>query len=133
MTEATGRNLTGTWNGLYSYQRGMEPVGFVADLVDVSSWLGGGVRETAPGRDGRLATFHAEVSGRRSGGQVVFVKTYDGTGGRIHSVDYDGTLSQDGTEIEGTWRIARQAAGRFLMIRPEGRALAVARETFARV
>ena len=48
--------------------------------------------------------------------------TYDGSGGRTHTIRYDGTLSEDGGEIEGRWIIQANWAGRFLMIR-SGRAV----------
>jgi hypothetical protein len=42
--------------------------------------------------------------------KVTWTKTYDGTGGYDHSVEYSGTLSKDGKSIEGTW-VIKQAGG----------------------
>ncbi|MGV4858653.1 hypothetical protein ACSW3B_19050, partial [Acetobacter senegalensis] len=54
------------------------------------------------------------------GSLVMFVKLYEG-GNRQHSVQYEGTVNEDGTEISGTWSIPGNWSGQFLMIR-EGQA-----------
>jgi hypothetical protein len=69
----------------------------------------------------------ALVEGTRSGNDITFMKTYDGTSDLKHSVMYVGQLSGDGLEIEGLWRIhsdGQDYSGRFLMIRNHGTAQA---------
>ncbi len=115
--EDNGASLTGLWQGLFSYPRLLEPGSFVAILIESGGCFTGTTHEPAPPRSGIAGLLYATIEGRRSGGSVAFVKTYDGTGGRKHSVTYDGRLNGDGTEIEGRWRISRSWSGKFLMLR----------------
>lgn len=126
-------NLTGVWHGLYSYEAFREPVYFVATLIDGGSFVCGTTHESEVGRRGAPLTLFAQVEGNRGGGDVVFTKTYDGSGGWDHSVAYVGRLGPDGAEIEGRWSIGRQAAGRFLMIRDSGVTESAVREAFEKV
>lgn len=124
-------NLTGIWQGLYSYPRLLEPVSFVATLIETERWVTGSTHE--PHRNSG-ATLCATLLGRRSGSAVQFVKTYDeGQGGYGADVHYEGSVSADASEIEGRWVIRADWSGRFLMIRGTGDAQALARKKFARV
>ena len=124
-------NLTGIWQGLYSYPRALEPVSFVATLIETASWLSGSTHE-AHRKTG--ATILATLLGTRADDTVDFVKTYEPTSsGYKKGVHYEGTLSADGTEIEGRWIIPGNWSGRFLMIRGAREAESVARKKFARV
>ncbi|CAN5321626.1 hypothetical protein BH11PSE2_BH11PSE2_01060 [soil metagenome] len=121
-------NLTGVWQGLYTYPWGDEE-GFVATLIHTGGTISGSTHE----KDGLgMATspvLYALVEGHCEAEMVTFRKTYDGTGGWTHSVFYDGALSSDGAEIEGRWHIPGDSDGRFLMIRQTGRDEAVTRKT----
>ncbi|MCC6887624.1 MAG: hypothetical protein IT536_03735 [Hyphomicrobiales bacterium] len=127
------RNLTGVWNGLYSYSSGLS-VSFVATLIESGSALSGATHEpnvlgTNPG-----ATLTALLSGARRNGAVSFIKTYDDSGPRpYHPVSYDGALNADATEIEGRWRIGDGTTGRFLMVRAQANTAAVKRSKRAKV
>lgn len=112
-------SLTGVWNGQYDYPFGYEPVGFMATLIEAGASFSGGVTESAPGEGGVMAELFAVIAGQRVAQQVTFTKTYDGSNGWEHVVEYDGTLSADGNEIEGEWRVPGAMQGRFMMIRPE--------------
>jgi hypothetical protein len=61
------------------------------------------------------------------------VKTYDGSGGWSHAVRYAGVLTDDHSEIEGTWTLPGGWSGRFLMVRSTGRSVEVARKAFERL
>jgi hypothetical protein len=108
--------LTGLWHGQFSYPNTQAPEFFTANLLESGDFLGGSIQETAA--NGRHAgmTFYATVRGRRDGRVVSFLKIYE-TSPRTHRVRYDGTLSEDGTEIEGVWRVPGSWSGPFLMIR----------------
>jgi hypothetical protein len=123
-------NLTGVWQGLYSYSRILPPVGFVATLIETASWVSGSIHE--PHRK-TGETLCATLLGRRDGSSVGFVKSYEKTDGYKHEVHYEGTVSTDGTEIDGRWFIRADWSGRFLMIRSRPRAEEVARKRFAEV
>jgi hypothetical protein len=128
------QNLTGIWHGLYSYPYGRRaPVSFVATLIEAGSTVSGTTHERC-GMGGRPnETLYATLLGRRQGSAVVFLKTYDGGNPHYGRVSYEGTLSADGTEIEGRWTVPGNWSGKFLMIRSAAKAEAVARTVFARV
>jgi hypothetical protein len=134
MNEPAGpKNLTGVWNGLYSYSSGLS-VSFVATLIDGGVALSGATHEpnvlgTGPGR-----TLTALLSGGRNDSAITFVKTYDeASTSYYYPVSYEGVLNGDATEIEGRWRIGDGTSGKFLMIRSEGKAVAVEKKKRAKV
>jgi hypothetical protein len=115
--DAQAQNLTGVWNGLYSYADGRS-VTFVATLIDSGSTISGSTHEPCVGGDCPTATLFATLMGSRSGSAVTFRKTYDATDPRWGTVNYEGRLNADATEIEGRWTIPGVWSGKFLMIRP---------------
>lgn len=137
MTKA--RSLTGVWNGMYTYttEPDMPESHFTAVLLDTGGSLSGTIHETMNYGDGVGVDANAHIDGRSDYGAVDFVKTYDGTGGVVHSVVYTGTVTSDFEEIEGEWQIATSwevYAGRFLMIRasrPAAEAQAVMEEAMS--
>jgi hypothetical protein len=116
--DAQTQNLTGVWNGLYSYPDGRS-VTFVATLIDSGSTLSGSTHEPCIGGDCPSATLFATLMGSRSGSAVTFRKTYEADSPRYGTVNYEGTLNADATEIEGRWMIPGVWSGKFLMIRPQ--------------
>ncbi|MCY1648810.1 hypothetical protein OVA11_17625 [Caulobacter sp. SL161] len=126
-------NLTGIWQGLYSYPHALAPVAFTATLLD-SGWLSGSIHEIAVGEDYVPVQVFATILGRHEGGAVQFTKTYDGSKADwSHAVHYAGALSEDATEIQGQWSIPGVWSGKFLMIRPGGPRATVLREAFETV
>jgi hypothetical protein len=117
MSAADAQNLTGVWQGLYTYPDG-ESVSFVATLIDSGGALSGSTHEPCARAISSIGTLYATLIGSRGGGAVEFRKTYDGELSRYHTVDYAGTLNADATEIEGRWVIRGVWSGKFLMIRP---------------
>jgi hypothetical protein len=122
MSEPAPENLSGLWHGQYSYPAGPPPVPFVATLLDADGALSGSVTEKSilPPRIGEA--LFATVRGLRDGASVSFVKSYETDDERYQLVTYDGRLSGDFTEIEGTWRTGPWH-GKFLMIRGAGAAV----------
>lgn len=112
------KDLTGIWQGLYSYGGVGHEVGFTATLLE----SGGSVYGTTHEYDPRLAASNldASVTGSRTGQRVSFTKTYEVEGEDFSPISYEGVVSPDGTEVEGTWslRTAAPLSGRFLMSRP---------------
>lgn len=133
VTEDQKDTLTGVWHGLYSYPAYQQPVFFVATLIASGPSFSGTTHEAAIGQTGAPLTLFANLSGSQAGTSVEFLKTYDGTGGWTHSVNYAGELNADLSEIEGTWTIASQWSGRFLMIRSKGISEEVVRRAYERV
>ena len=88
-------DLSGVWLGTY-WQR-QQPVRFEMTLVQGDNTLSGRVLD-----DYYLG--EASLAGKVSGRSVNFTKTYL-TSSR-HSVDYTGTISEDGKRMQGKWRIS---------------------------
>ena len=116
-SDSSAKSLTGVWQGTYTYSSGLKPEPFIATLIEAGHSLSGSTHEPGAHRDGRPVTLYASLVGARSGSFASFTKTYDGTGGWDHSIEYSGTVNGDATEIEGEWTFPGQWAGRFLMVR----------------
>lgn len=122
-------DLTGVWHGQFTYPGGLPPNAFVATLMETGGRIGGGVHETGDQGPALGKPLLSSVAGTRTGASVSFVKIYVVTAayvvssGYVSPVRYEGALSPDGDEIEGTWTIPGAWSGRFLMIRsraPDG-------------
>ena len=98
--------LAGRWSGAYTYRDGRPSVPFMLTLSPSAGRFNG--RSNEPNTFGHAsaqtlgAVWTASLSGD---GRVAFRKTYDGSGGQTHAVDYAGQLSSDGRRISGTWRL----------------------------
>jgi hypothetical protein len=122
------RNLTGVWNGLYTYPNG-KSTSFVATLIENGGSVTGTTHE--PGLLGKTA--FATLTGSRLQSAVAFTKTYDRPGLFYRNpVVYEGTLNSEGTEIEGRWTIRRILSGKFLMVRSPRQEAKAERKAFAR-
>jgi hypothetical protein len=125
-------SLTGIWHGIYSYPIPRAPVSFVATLIETASMVSGTTHEPCAIGGSPNEILYAAVPGSRQHSTVAFVKTYDGANPRYGTVAYDGTLSPDGTEIEGRWIVPGNWSGKFLMIRSAGKTESVTRTVFER-
>lgn len=133
MTEGQGpQTLTGIWRGIYSYPIVHAPVSFVATLIETVSAVSGTTHELCAIGGSPNETLYATLLGSRQDRAISLVKTYDGANPRYGTVAYEGTLSLDGTEIEGRWIVPGNWSGKFLMIRSSGKTEAVARTAFER-
>lgn len=105
---------SGVWAGEYGYDGAGNMVPFQASFTAKGAGFTGGTIEPNTFGDPGVLFLTANVSGAAAaGGEVNFVKTYDGTGGQSHSVEYAGEYDSSGC-IEGIWRIGA-AAGPFKM------------------
>jgi len=133
MSNTADNNLTGIWQGLYHYPDASAPVSFTATLIESGAWLSGSTHEKAQDEWNDWCEVFATLLGKRAGQAVSFSKTYDSASGWSHAVAYEGVLSDDATEITGQWSIPGVWAGKFMMIRPEGRRASMLREAFERI
>lgn len=101
---AQSQDLARAWTGYYHYNDGRQPVPFRMTLQFDGSKFRGRVTEPATFGTG-ASMLSADVVGTITGDKVTFTKTYDGTGGQTHPVQYYGTLSADGRQISGGWLI----------------------------
>lgn len=125
------RNLTGVWNGLYSYRDG-HATPFVATLIESGGSLSGTTHEPSA-TGGAGAMLLASLAGDRSDSAVTFTKTYERPDALHRSaIRYEGALNGEGTEIEGRWIIMRFCSGRFLMVRSPGQEIKAERKAFAK-
>jgi hypothetical protein len=130
--ETNPLNLTGVWHGLYSYPIARAPVSFVATLIETVGAVSGTTHEPCAVGGSPNETLYATLVGSRQDSVVTFVKTYDGANPNYTTVAYEGTLSRDGTEIEGRWIVPGNWSGKFLMIRPAGKHEAISRKVSER-
>jgi hypothetical protein len=120
------KNLTGQWQGQYSYPIARTPTPFTASMVETGGVLGGSITERSTLRATLGTPLYATIAGRRDGGHVHFTKTYESTDPGYGVVTYDGQLNADATEIEGRWT-TQGWSGKFLMIRAGGKSAATER------
>jgi hypothetical protein len=107
-------DLSGDWIGSYSYPGELEPVPFLATLVESNGNLTGETKE--PGQTPEMgAVAHALLQGSRSGAKVRFTKMYDTIEDR--PILYEGAVDENATEIHGSWTIVGEWSGSFLMRR----------------
>jgi hypothetical protein len=118
-------DLSGDWDGIYSYTVPLPPVSFTARLSEQQTSLGGAIEEE---RDRRKLV--ASIEGRRIGVAVTFLKRYEDRAIH-HDVEYEGEVSPDGAEISGRWSIYGDWSGPFLMVRRPRKAVARLRRTGA--
>jgi hypothetical protein len=129
----TQTNLTGVWQGLYTYPRLLQRVLFGATLIESGSWVTGSTHEFCDHGPHNGQTLTAMLDGQRTDDLVTFTKTYEGDRRGFRKVQYEGRISSDGLEIEGHWTISASWSGKFLMIRSTGKEQAVEHKVFERI
>ncbi len=98
-------SIAGGWLGTYAFDdadAAQPPIRFEATWT-MQGDLG---RFSGPIRDdGPLG--EADTDGMQTGRQVAFTKVYiDRSSSYTHPVAYEGTLSEDGAHVAGTWRLS---------------------------
>ncbi len=115
-------HLTGVWYGTYVYPGGgVASVRFRLTLVQDGKKISANVREqntfweSNPNVPRDVPFLYAICDGEYDPAtkQLRFTKTYDGASGASHSVEYSGTLSDDGTQFDGDWSIGGAGGGSF--------------------
>jgi hypothetical protein len=120
-------NLTGVWDGSYIQPGGM--CTFLATLIDAGGALGGSVTEPCMMPDCPISTHNSSIAGHRSGSAVSFVKRYEPPAYGYDTVQYEGSVNAEATEIHGRWSIKNTSfSGAFLMARATRSAQSVASE-----
>ena len=108
----TYSQLTGVWQGVY-WGEGNQPTAFQATLQQgANGEFTGSIVETNTFSEEQIPFLLATIRGSVRGATVTFVKTYDGTGGQTHTINYSGQLSSGGRHVVGEWE-ANGARGRF--------------------
>lgn len=105
-------SLTGFWEGQYKYPNSWQsPVNFDAEITDKGGALSGLITEpnSFDSDAGHILT--SVIAGTVSGDKVSFTKTYVGEGHAQHSIQYEGTLSENNSRISGNWKMAAVGGG----------------------
>ena len=103
-------HLTGAWYGTYAYPdngAAQPSVRFRLNLIQNGSKISLNVKEPKTFGDGNASFLYAFGTGQYdpTTRELKFTKTYDGASGVSHSVEYTGTISEDGSKVEGNWNI----------------------------
>jgi hypothetical protein len=108
------------WRGSYIYRTGQPPVQFTLFITNAHGGgrFSGVIVEPNTLGDRTFSELFADVTGSDSGATFSFAKTYDGTGGQIHTVQYSGELAA-GTSgrARGRWVSGPNLNGTFEMHR----------------
>ena len=118
-------NLTGLWLGAYTYPDMIEAIPFTASIQDNGDVIVGETTEAGLPWD-PYDSAHAIIDGRKTGTEVAFTKVYDTI--EDSAVRYEGTISDDGEEIHGSWTIIGESSGPFTMRRATNASQASERE-----
>lgn len=111
-------DVSGFWVGVYSYNAlGIPKVDFQADLDQLGAILSGTSTEqnTFDPEAGQILI--AELFGKVCGNDVSFTKAYTNSVLGKDKVRYTGLLSDDGTQIAGSWIIKGMLNGKFRLTR----------------
>ncbi|MEA5465587.1 hypothetical protein [Leptothoe sp. PORK10 BA2] len=92
--------LTGPWLG--SYWDREAPIRFEATFVQAQNSLIGRIMDDSP-------LGEAQIQGQVTGRQVTFTKKYFNN--PTYTIQYQGTVSEDGDHIHGQWRIDNRHNG----------------------
>ncbi len=121
------QDLTGIWKGKYSYpaESDREPGHFWVIMVQNESELFGFAKELNTFGTEEVPWLHAMLKGSvdKATGKIRFTKSYDGTGEQNHDVEYRGRVAENGTKVQGTWKIPDQRGADFTLekVRKPGR------------
>ena len=110
--------FSGVWLGSYSYPEDSkrEPVKFKVIAIHQGKMITGVMKE--PNSNGKDEPWlHTAFRGQfdEKSGKFTFTKTYDGTAGEDHDVDFSGEASKDRKKVEGKWIIPETLSGRFTL------------------
>ena len=111
-------DVSGFWTGEYAYDsvKGLK-VEFKAGLAQTGAILSGDTTEENTFADQCGQILIAELFGKVSGQNVSFTKAYKNGPPGQEKILYQGSISDDGSLITGTWTIMSSWTGSFRMTR----------------
>jgi hypothetical protein len=116
VADAKELSIAGSWTGAYHYpDDALPPVRFNFKIEQQADRVTGKMKEPNVFGDPNEEFLYANCRGTldREKRTVTFTKTYDGTAGISHDVEYSGKLSDNGSRIEGTWSIRQEGVPEF--------------------
>jgi hypothetical protein len=109
--------LAGEWKGGYVSTDGSDINTFEVKMRQTGGTLSGTITEINKFGDPSRALFlTSTLTGRVQGAEVTFTKTYDGSGGVSHAVQYRGRLEPNGRRVRGSYD-AEGTTGTFELVR----------------
>lgn len=106
-------SLAGEWRGVYFQGPDNQATEFTATITEDRGRISGAIIEPNMFGDNSSYWLFSTFAGRVDDGTISFAKTYDGTAGQSHTVQYQGQVLS-GRRIVGTWSLAG-AGGQFEM------------------
>jgi hypothetical protein len=119
IVSAEAKDMTAEWAGAYGYEDGRPAVFFSLNVSQNGKIITGHLREVQTfGSQTSDNALKAKIVGSVDGHVVAFTKTYDGSGGQSHSVNYRGTLFVDGGAMFmfGTWHLGSDVGSWFATV-----------------
>lgn len=111
-------DVTGFWTGDYAYDAGKGlTVQFKADLKQIGAIISGDTTEENTFADQCGKILIAELFGKVSGQYVSFTKAYTNGPPGQEKILYQGSISDDGRLITGTWTMMSMWSGIFRLTR----------------
>ena len=115
--ESEHPNLSGQWQGIFSYLTGEKPPGsFSAALSECDGRLAGEIHDETGAVAAARPSF-ATVEGGRVGRDVRFLKRYVSATKKFVPIQYIGEINDGATEIKGRWFLPGHSSGHFAMTR----------------
>jgi hypothetical protein len=121
VVDAKELSIAGAWAGVYHYpDDALPPVRFNFKIEQQGDKITGKMKEPNTFGDPNEEFLYANARGSldKAKRTVTYTKTYDGTGGISHDVEYSGKVSDNGMRIEGMWVIRQEGtdfSGRFTL------------------
>ena len=111
-------SVTGFWTGEYAYDavKGLV-VEFHAELEQLGAIVEGSTTEENTFADQAGKILIAELFGKVNGHTLTFTKRYTNVPSAQEKILYQGSLSDDGRHITGTWTMLSMWTGSFKMTR----------------
>jgi len=109
-------DVSGFWIGQYMYSEiSAFAVTFQADMTQLGEKVSGDITEQNTFDDQAGQILIADLFGQVNAANITFTKTYTNSRAGLDKIFYNGTISNDGHAISGTWSIASLWTGRFKM------------------
>jgi hypothetical protein len=106
-------NITGTWSGDWWRSDGKEEGTLIATVTQSGSSLTGDMTVTSTTH---LYSYDATISGTVEGSEVVFGMAIS-SNGETATIEYEGTISEDGNQMSGTYIISTGWTGTWSVVR----------------
>jgi hypothetical protein len=110
-------DITGTWSGDWWRSDGKEEGTLIATVTPSGNTVTGYMTVTSTGTSTTSPySYDATISGTVVGSEVVFGMAISSNGATV-TIDYEGTISEDGNQMSGTYHISTGYTGTWSVTR----------------